>query len=142
MVFFHSIQFYQKQDRLPVDYARQLLIVFFSFNYVFSILQLPFVLILTILTKTALIAFLAFYIKEIMATDPEDSEQSVQFLNFSNEKLAYLLADMATVYIVMASLFKILDWELGIITSNFLMIIGLCTAIVSILAGTMSLEKK
>jgi len=141
MVIFHSIQFFQKEGRSPLDYSRLLLIAAFSCNYVFSILHLPFVQVLTVLTKTALLAFLLLYVKEIIAPNQKNPENNRSFLEFGNEKLAYLLADMATVYIVIASLFKILNWELGIINANVLLVIGLFTAVISILASSRSLRE-
>jgi len=141
MVVFHTIQVIQKETRVPLDYARHLLIIFFSVNYVFSILHLPYVHVLTMLTKTALIAFLGLYIKEIIAPNQENSENNLLLQEFSTEKLSFILADLATVYIVTASLFKILNWELGIINSNLLLIIGLFSALISILASSKSLAK-
>ncbi|MFS4493268.1 hypothetical protein [Maribacter sp. 2308TA10-17] len=135
MVVFHSIQFYQKQHRVPLDYSRLLLIVSFSCNYIVSILHLPFGHILTILTKTALIAFVLFYVKEIIAILQEIVQSGLLLQSFGTEKLSYLLADLATVYIVIASLFKILHWEFGVINGNVLLVIGLFTAIFSILAN-------
>ncbi len=136
MVIFHTIQFFQKQQKLPLDYSRQLLIVAFSSNYIFNILHLPFGHVLTLLTKVALITFLLLYIKGIIASFLENSQNNLLLQNFGTEKLAYILADLATVYIVIASLFKILHWEFGIINANFLLIIGLLSALISILASS------
>ena len=141
MVIFHTIQFYQKQRKSPLDYSRLLLIVSFSCNYIFSIFQLPHGHILTSLTKTALVAFLVLYIKEILFTPQENSQNSLSMHHFGAENLSHLLADLATVYIVIASLFKILHWEFGIINGNVLLIIGLLTALVSFLAGSKTLGK-
>lgn len=141
MTIFHSIQFFQKQDRLPLDYARLLLIVSFSFNYIFSILELPYAHLPTALTKTGLIVFLLLYIKEILLPGQESTENNLSIHNFSSQGLSFILADLATVYIVIASLFKILSWELGIINANVLLVLGLFSALVSILASSKSLEK-
>ena len=138
MIVFHSIQFFQKDHKSPLDYSRLLLILIFACNYVFSILELPYVAVLTILTKTTLLAFLSLYIKELLAPNSKNEENNLSLLELGNEKLAFLLADMATVYIVVASLFKILNWEVGIINANVLLIIGLFSALISILAGTKS----
>lgn len=141
MVLFHTIQFFQKQHRLPLDYSRMLLIVSFSCNYVFSILSLPYSDALTLLTKAALIAFLVLYIKKNMFSHQENTQNNLLLPNFCRENLSYLLADLATIYIVIASLFKILHWEFGIINGNVLLVIGLVTALVSILASSKSLGK-
>lgn len=135
MLIFHTIQFFQKQHRLPLDYSRQLLILAFSCNYVFNILHLPYGHVLTFLTKAALIAFLLLYIKKIIALHQENTQNGLLLQKLGTENLSHLLADLATVYIVIASLFKILHWEFGIINANFLLIIGLFTALISILAG-------
>ena len=135
MILFHSIQFFQKKDRSPLDFARHLLIVSFSSNYIISILQLPFGHVLTVLTKTALIIFLLLYIKNILSSFLENSQNNLLLPNLSRESLSYILADLAIVYIVIASLFKILNWEFGIVNANLLLVIGLFTALVSILAS-------
>ncbi|MGI9550434.1 MAG: hypothetical protein ACR2MT_04490, partial [Aurantibacter sp.] len=140
MVIFHGIQFFQKQHRLPLDYSRHLLIVVFLGNYLFSIFDLPYGHILTLLTKAALMAFLVLYIKEIIASLKENTQNNLLLPSFSTENLSYILADLATVYIVIASLFKILHWEFGIINSNVLLVIGLFSALVSILTGLKNVE--
>lgn len=136
MVIFHSIQFFQKQGRSPLDYARQLLIVSFSSNYIISILHLPYGHVLTILTKTILIAFLLLYIKKILVSYKKNTQNNLLLQNIGTENLSYILADLAIVYIVIASLFKILHWEFGIINGNFLLVIGLFSALISILASS------
>jgi hypothetical protein len=141
MVIFHSIQFFQKLDRSPLDYARHLLIVSFSCNYIISILHLPYGgHVLTILTKTALIIFLLLYVKNILVSYKDHTQNNLLLQNISTEKLSFILADLATVYIVIASLFKILHWEFGIINANFLLIIGLFSALISILASPRNIE--
>jgi len=140
MVIFHTLQFFQKRHRLPLDYSRHLLIVTFSFNYVFSIIHLPYVHLLTLLTKVALIAFLLLYIQKIVVTLKENSQNLLLPQNLGTENLSYILADLATVYIVIASLFKILNWEFGIINTNVLMVIGLFSALISILASSKNIK--
>lgn len=141
MVIFHGIQLFQKQNRSPLDYSRQVLIVAFLCTSLFGIFQLQYVHVLTLLTKTALIAFLMLYIKEIIASLHGSTQSTNLFSRFTTEKLSYLLADLATVYIVTASLFKILHLEFGIINSNLLLVIGLFTALISILAGSKDFAK-
>jgi hypothetical protein len=136
MILFHSIQLYQKKKRLPLDIMRHVLIVTFSCNYLFSILSLPYVHILTSLTRAALIVFILTYVKEILFPSKESTKDRVTLLDFNSERLSHLLADLATVYIVIASLLKILHWQFGIINANLLLIIGLFTALISILAGS------
>ncbi len=141
MIVFHSIQLVQKKDRSVLDYSRHLLILFFAFNYVFSLFQLPFVEVLTLLTKLSLIAFLGLYIKEFISPNQENTPYNLSIGNLSTESLSFLLADLATVYIVIASLFKILQWEFGIINANLLLVIGLCSALISILASPKPLSE-
>jgi len=141
MVFFHSVQLVQNKERTPLDFARHLLIIFFSFNYVFSIFQLPFVAALTLLTKLALVAFLGLYIKEFVVPSEDSLQSNILLGNLTTANLSFILADLATVYIVIASLFKILQWEFGIINANLLLIIGLCSALISILASPKVLEE-
>lgn len=140
MVIFYGIQFYQKENRFALDYCRLLLIVSFAFNYVFSILNFQYGNILTIVTKAALIAFLALYIKKMLLSLQDNSNLLLHSLG--RENLSFILADLATVYIVVASLFKILRWELGIINANVLLIIGLLSALISILASPKSLSNQ
>ncbi len=135
MVLFHTIQFFQKQQRLPLDYSRHLLIIAFSANYIFSIFDLPYVHVLVFLTKAALIVFLLLYSKKIITSYLENSKSGLLLQNIGTENLSHILADLATVYIVIASLFKILHWEFGILNANVLLIIGLFTALISILAS-------
>lgn len=135
MIFFHSIQLVQKEDRSLLDYSRHLLIMFFACNYALSIFQLPFVNVFTLLTKLALITFLGLYVKEFLSPNEESIQGSLLLGNLSVANLSFLLADLATVYIVTASLFKILNWEFGIINANLLLIIGLGSALLSVLAN-------
>ena len=141
MIFFHSIQLVQKEDRSPLDYSRHMLIIFFSCNYVLSIFELPYVNLLTLFTKLSLVVFLGLYVKEFIAPDKEGAKSNLLIGNLSTENLSFLLADLATVYIVMASLFKILQWEFGLINANLLLIIGLFSALISLLASSVELGK-
>ncbi len=142
MVIFHSIQFYQKQDRVPLDYSRHLLIVAFSCNYIFSFLHLPYDYVLTLLTKATLIVFLLLYSKEMISLLLENAQNGLLLQKLGTENLSSILADLATVYIVIASLFKILHWEFGIINANVLLVIGLFTAVISILASSKDFGKQ
>jgi len=136
MVIFHSLQFFQKQKRLLLDYSRQLLIIAFSANYVFSIFNMSHGNLLSLFTKVSLIIFLLLYIKKILSSTQESSQNGLLLQNMNTENLAYILADLATVYIVIASLFKILHWEFGIINANVLLVIGLFTTLISMLASS------
>ncbi len=137
MVIFLSIQLYQKEQIALLDYTRLLLILSFSINYIFSLLDSPYGYLLASITKLALIAFLILYIKKIIETF-QDITQNHSFLlsSFGRENLSYLLADLATVYIVIASLFEILHWEMGILNGKVLLGIGLFSALLSILASS------
>lgn len=141
MVIFHTVQILQKQQRVLLDYSRHVLIVSFLCNSLFSIFYLPFSHVSTIVTKIALIAFLVLYIKEIVSSKLENTQDNSLLPNIITENLSYILADLATVYIVIASLFKILHWEFGIINSNVLLVIGLFSALISILAGSKEFGK-
>ncbi len=142
MVTFLSIQVYQKEQRVPLDYTRLLLIISFSANYAFNLFDLPYVHVLTLVTKLALITFLILYIKKIILSLQDITQNSGLLLgSFDRENLSFILADLATVYIVMASLFKILNWELGILNGNLLLVIGLFSALISILASSKELSK-
>ena len=136
MVVFHAIQFFQKQHRSGLDYSRQLLLISFLGSYLSSIFNLPYGHVLVLLTQVLLIAFLLFYIKKIMASFKDTTQSTFVLPNIRTENLSYILADLATVYIVIASLFKILHWEFGPINSTLLMVIGLFTALISLLAGS------
>jgi len=135
MVIFYSFQFFQKEQKLALDYARYLLIASFASNYIVSILSLPYGHVLTIFTKLALIAFILLYVKKILFSYRESAQNNLLLPNVDRENLSYMLADLATVYIVIASLFKILHWEFGILNANVLLIIGLFSALISILAN-------
>jgi len=137
MVTFLSIQLYQKEEREILDYARLLLIVFFAGNYALELLNLPYGN-----TKLALAAFLLVYIKKIVISFKDITHNNSLFLtSFGRENLSYILADLATVYIVIASLFISLNWELGILNGNVLLVIGLFTALISILASSKELSQ-
>ncbi len=140
MVVFHTLQFFQKQKRSPLDYSRQLLIIAFSGNYVFSIFNLPNAYMLSFLTKVALITFLLLYVKKILSSYQENTQNGLLLQNIDTENLSYILADLATVYIVIASLFRILHWEFGIINTNVLLVIGLFSALVSILTSSKNIR--
>ncbi len=142
MVFFHTVQVLQKQNRGPLDYSRHLLIISFSCNYIFSILDLSYSPVFTLLTQVTLVVFLVLYLKEMVFPILEKAQNNALQLNFSTENLSYLLADLAIIYIVIASLFKILHWEFGIINGNVLLVIGLCSALISILASPKDFRKQ
>lgn len=142
MVIFLSLQLYQKDKREPLDYARLLLIIAFSSNYALILLRLPYADVLTLVTKFALIAFLLLYIKGIIKSFQDITQNATMLLSsFSRDDLSYLLADLATVYIVIASLFKILHWEIGILNGNLLLAIGLFSALISIAATSKALGR-
>ncbi len=141
MIIFHSLQLFQKEKKQALDYARHALIVTFSFNYIFNVLELPFGHLLMTATRVTLIVFMIMYIVKIIGTLQENKESDISLTDLGTEKLSYLLADIATVYIVVASLFKILHWHFGIINANFLFAIGLFTAVISILTSPKALRK-
>ncbi len=142
MVIFICIQFYQKEQRAPLDYARLLLILSFSCNYAFNLFSLPYGNISMLVTKLALVAFLILYIKKIITSFQGITQNNNLLLtSVGRENLSYILADLATVYIVIASLFIILHWEIGILNGNLLLVIGLLSALISLLAGSKQLGK-
>ncbi len=141
MIVFHSLQLFQKEKKQVLDYARHALIVTFSFNYVFNVLELPFSNLLMVATRVTLIIFMIFYVIKIIGSLKENSMSNLSITDLGTENLAYLLADIATVYIVVASLFKILHWQFGIINANFLFGIGLFTAVISILTSPKGLKR-
>ncbi len=141
MVVFLGIQLYQKEAREPLDYARLVLITSFACNYICSLFDAPYTYLPDLTTKLALIAFLILYIKRIIPSLKEITQnQTLLASSFSREDLSYILADLATVYIVIASLFKMLHWEMGILNSNFLLVVGLFSALLSILASSRELR--
>lgn len=141
MILFHSLQLFQKEKKQALDYARHALIVIFSFNYVFNVLALPFSNVLMAATRVTLVVFMIMYIVKIIGSLQQNSESSLSLSDLGTENLSYLLADIATVYIVVASLFKILHWQFGIINANFLFAIGLFTAVISILTSPKGLKR-
>ena len=141
MVTFLSMQLYQKAERVPLDYARLFLIVSFASNYAFNLFSLPYGNITALVTKLALVAFLLLYIKKIIISFQGVTQNNNLFLtSIGRENLSHILADLATVYIVIASLFIILKWEIGLLNGNLLLVIGLLSALVSILASSKALR--
>jgi hypothetical protein len=138
MVTFLGIQLYQKEKRELLDYARLLLIISFSSNYAINLFNLPYDHVSTLVTKLALIVFLILYLKKIVLSFQDITQNNLLLTSFCREDLSFILADLATVYIVMASLFIILQWEIGILNGNLLLIIGLFSALISILASAKS----
>ena len=142
MIVFHSIQFFQNKQKTVLDYSRHFLILSFTCNYIFNLLSLPYLQVFSLITKLALVAFLLFYVKKIMVSFKDITQNNTLLINsFDREDLSFILADLATVYVVMASLFKILNWELGIINANVLLVIGLFSALISILANPRGFSK-
>ncbi len=136
MVVFLGIQLYQKNERTALDYSRMLLIICFAGNYLSPFFGWTTTHLFTIATKLSLIAFLILYLKKIIAPLLEMGQnRHLLFSGFGREELSYILADMATVYIVIASLFTILGWELGILNGSSLLIVGLFAAVLSIVAS-------
>ncbi len=141
MVVFLGIQLYQKETREWLDYARLLLIVAFAWNYTINLFGASYTHLPAFITKLSLIAFLTLYIKKIMGPLQELLQNRHLLLSsFGKDDLSYILADLATVYIVIASLFKILHWELGIVNGNFLLVVGLFSALLSIVASSKELR--
>lgn len=137
MVISLSIQLYQNEQRAPLDYARLLLIVSFLSNYAFNLFGSPYGNLFMLITKLALIAFLILYLRKIILSFQDITQNQTMLLSsIGKENLSYILADLATVYIVIASLFKILHWEIGILNGNVLLTIGLFSALISILASS------
>ena len=141
MVTFHSIDFFQKQNKSTLDYLRQLLIVAFLGNSLFSVFQFEYANILTIVTKTILIIFLIAYIKEVLFSVEKSIQEGNLFSFIDTEKLSRILADISTIYIIVASFLKILNWKAGIINANFLLVVGLLAALTSILTSSKILNK-
>jgi len=142
MVTFLIVQLYQKEEREILDYARLLLIVFFAGNYTLAFFNLPYGNISALFTKLALVAFLLLYLKKIIISFKDITQNNSLFLtSLGRENLSFILADLATVYIVIASLFISLNWEIGILNGNVLLVIGLFTALISILASSKELSQ-
>ena len=142
MVIFLGMQLYQKEQRVPLDYIRLLLIVSFSLNYGVNLLGLPYGFVFALITKLALVMFLVLYIKNMLSSYQEIAQNdNFPLSDFSRESLSYILADLATVYIVIASLFKILHWDFGILNGNVLLVIGLFSALISVLTSSRELGK-
>lgn len=142
MVVFNTIQFFQKNQKSVLDYSRHFLILSFTGIYVSNLFSLPYLQALTIITKFTLIAFLLVYVKKMMVSFKDITDNNMLLLNsFAREDVSFILADLATVYIVIASLFKILHWEIGIINANVLLVIGLFSALISILANPREFSK-
>lgn len=138
-----GIQLYQKGRSTALDYARFLLVLSFFGNYVFLLLNSPFAHVPTLLTKLALVIFLVLYIKKIVSSFRSMSHNTSLLLSsFGRDDLSFLLADLATVYIVVASLFIVLQWQIGMLNGNVLLAIGLFSALVSLLATGKQLEKQ
>ena len=141
MVVSLSIQLYQKEQRIALDYARLLLIVAFSSNYVFNLFGWPYEHVLTSITKLALAAFLLLYLKKIVSSFQDITQNNnLVFTSIGKENLSFILADLATVYIVIASLFIILHWEIGFLNGNLLLIVGLFSALISLLTSSKALR--
>ncbi len=142
MILFLGIHLFQKEKRTLLDYARLFLILAFSSNFILSLFASPLSQALTLMTKLSLVLFLILYIKDIVILFQDIAQNSSALLhNFAKEGLSYILADMATVYIVIASLFKILNWKLGILNGDTLLIIGLFAALISIFTSSRITEK-
>ena len=80
------------------------------------------------------------YKRQILFSLKESAQDGFLLPNIRTENLSYQLADLATVYIVIASLFKILNWEFGLLNANVLLVIGLFSALISIVATTKNVE--
>ena len=142
MVIFLSIQLYQKKQRIPLDYARLLLVVSFASNFAFGIFESALGNLSIVTTKLALIGFLFLYIKKtIPAFQDLMQKNSLLLSSLGREQLSFILAEFAIVYIVVASLFIQLHWEIGILNGNLLLIMGLFSALTSILASSKALAR-
>ncbi len=136
MVISHSIQFLSKKNHSFLNYSRYVLIVSFSCCYVFSFIPFPYSHLFIMATKVSLVVFLLLYIKQVMNLYHQSAQSGFLLQNLGTEKLSLILADLAIVYVAIASLFKILHWEIGILNANVLLVIGLFTAMISILASS------
>lgn len=143
MIISLSLQLVQKEQRTLLDYARLFLILSFSGNYLGSLLEVSYAPLLMLMTKLALIIFLLLYIRKILMSFQDITQNNGLWLSgLGRDNLSYILADLATVYIVVASMFKILHWEIGVLNGNVLLSIGLFTALISLLATSRELGKQ
>ncbi len=141
MVFFLGVQLWQEPQRQLLDYARLLLIVAFVSSYFLDALGLPYQNVGNGATKIALCLFLLIYCKDVVAVLIENMHNAPLLMHRATTvQLSYLLADLATVYIVIASLFKFFNWQIGFVNGNLLLVVGLFTALVSLLASAKELR--
>lgn len=141
MIAFLGIQLYRKKQKVALDYARLLLIASFSGHCAVAFFNGPYAHITTLLMKLALMVFLLLYIRKIISSLQELTQSGTLLSDgLGGDSISYLLADIAAVYIVVAALFKILHWEIGILNSNLLLVIGFCSALVSILTSSRSIR--
>ena len=139
---FYSLRFFQKEEKDLLDYFRLAMIILFLFHYVIRVFHLPYGIVFRSLFQLSFLLFLILYIRDIFFVKPELKANSNKEgrAKAKNEAFTYLLYGIASIGIVMGSLFKILHWAFGFINGDILLTIGLLAAAVSVFMGSSSLK--
>jgi len=131
---FYSLRFYQKKPKALLDYFRLSMLIFFLFHYLIRVFHLPYDSIFRILFQLSFVLFLILYIRDVLFLKPKMTENNnpQDYVKSKIQALTYLLYGIATIGVVLGSLFKILHWEFGFINGNMLLTIGLLAAAISV----------
>jgi len=139
---FYSLRFYQKKPKEILDYSRLALVISFLFHYVIRVFHLPYGYIFRTLFQLSFVLLLILYIRDVLFVKPksEDYNSPQEVEKAKTKALSYLLYGIATIGVVLGSLFKILHWEFGFINGNIVLTIGLLAAAVSVFMGDTNQE--
>jgi len=133
---FYSISFYHKSPKRLFDYSKILLLISFLLHYIIKVLHLPHGHYFRIAFQIFLITTLVLCVRDVLFPGENTEEQTPENRKQTlNNGLSYLLYGIAAIGILVGAQIKILHWEIGFITGNMLLTIGLIAIIASLFIG-------
>jgi len=118
----YILRFYQKKEKLSLDYIKVILVLSWVLNGIFSILHIPYNFAFQII---AFLAFLTWFIMEGTHYFIAEDKNNAKTENYLGKVLWNLVIILGTLGVVVGALFKILHWEyaLPVLVSGLLCIL-------------------
>ncbi len=128
VLFLYPLHFLKKRKKRFLDYAKLAFVVFWVLHYTFRVFHWNYGDIFTLLAQLSLVVLAIAFLYNKFSGDKETSK---------TERWETLLYSIAGVCIVLGVILSILHWPYG----NFLLILGLVAAGVSVVLGATSSKK-
>ncbi|WP_422350077.1 GldL-related protein [Flagellimonas sp.] len=130
---FYAIRFYQKRRKTLMDYSKLALVITFLLHYSFRIFHLAYGTIFTYTFQCCLLVFLILYFKDVFFSSGQSTLETTDNKESKTKyQLKYFLYALAGVGIIVGSIVKILHWQFGIINGDFILVVGLVSAAISV----------